>query len=93
MSERHVHFDMDEETWIRARQRAAQEGKSVDRVIAELLQLYAARTQDPFVDVKAVKEEIRRRRERSAGVIARESSETRAELRQDPLYGAADRRD
>jgi hypothetical protein len=45
------------------RQRAAQETKSVDRVEAELFQLYAARTQDPFVDVKAVKEEIRRRRE------------------------------
>jgi hypothetical protein len=46
------------------RQRAAQEPKSVDRVVAaELLQFYAARTQDRFVDVTAVKEEVRRRRE------------------------------
>jgi hypothetical protein len=45
------------------RQRPAQETKSVDRVEAELFQFYAARTQDPFVDVKAVKEEIRRRGE------------------------------
>jgi hypothetical protein len=46
------------------RQQAAQEPRSVDRVVAaELLQFYAARTQDRFVDVTAVKEEIRRRRE------------------------------
>ena len=62
MAERHVHFDLDEETWIRVQQRAAREMKTVAQVTTELLRLYAARAQDPsFVDVKAVKEEIRRR--------------------------------
>jgi len=49
---------------VAIRQRAAEEPKSVDRMVAaELRQFYAARTQDRFVDVMAVKEEIRMRRE------------------------------